>query len=168
MKTIAMSNSFKISAIAILFTAFASCTKQDLGGLNQFSDIRPVNPITVQNAVDYRPGPTVTVSKSGTGAFSIILALPATSARSIKEITSVAISTSYTAIEGTTGLYNTAPIPGSGKTATFNTSLTEYQAKGGKLPPATNAELTSQFYFLVTLDDGSTVLTTPVRVLYLD
>ena len=35
-------------------------------------------------------------------------------------------------------------------------------------PAAANTELGNRFYFLLTLDDGSTIVTTPVRVLVLD
>lgn len=159
----------KISFISLLLLVFIACKKQDIGPL---SDLRDVNSISITNATDFRPDPTITVSKSGAGNISIVLTLSSKTGRTIKEITKVAASTSYSLIQGLAGatgfVYNTASLAGSGTTITFNTSLTEYVNKGGKLPTATNLELANRFYFLVTLDDGTIVITTPVRVLYLD
>lgn len=155
--------------VAVLFSA---CKKED----GPLSDLKPAVSVKVSNAIDYRPEPTVAVSKSVVvspgvvGPIKIILTVPSTSGRTITSITKVAASTSYTAIQstGTTGFYTTAPIPGSGITATFNTTLTEYVTKTGQAITASNTELTRRFYFLVTLDDGSVIVTEPVRVLVLD
>ena len=145
-----------------------SCTKTETVGVNAANI--PAVPVTVQNAMAYRPDPTVSTSKGGGGNIQIILSIPSSSGHTIKEITKVAASTTYTQIQssGSTGFYNTAPIPGNGTTATFNTTLTEYIAKAGGSVPASNLELAKRFYFLVTLDDGSTIVTTPVRALVLD
>lgn len=158
--------------LSVLLTGFLfSCTKKDTVGVNA-ANIPPV-PVTVQNAMAYRPEPTVSTSKAGGGAIQIILSIPASSGRSIKEITKVAASTTYTQIQssGSTGFYTSAPIAGSGTTVTFNTSIAEYITKAGPInpnPPASNAELPKRFYFLVTLDDGTTIVTSSVRVLVLD
>ena len=161
----------KLILLAFLpIVIIVACKKQDIGPK---SDIRPAVPVTVQNAIDYRPDPTVGVSKSAVvspgivGPIQIILNIPAGIGRSITEITKVAAATSYTQIQsgGTTGFYNTAPIPGSGTSVTFNTTLTEYLAKAGGSIPAANNELAKRFYFLVTLDDGTQIVTDPVRVL---
>lgn len=160
----------RILALSIIsMIILSACTKQDIGPK---SDIRPPVPVTVQNAIDFRPEPTVSVSKSAVvspgvvGPIQIVLTIP-TGSGSIKEITKVAASTSYTQIQsaGTTGFYNTAPIPGSGTSVTFNTTLTEYLAKVGGTIPAANNELAKRFYFLLTLDDGTQIVTEPVRVL---
>ena len=160
-----------ISFFMLLAAALTSCTKQRSDTL---ADNRPLVPVTVQNAIDYRPDPTVGTSRTGGGAIQIILTIPASSGRSIKEITKVAANTSYTQIQGTgtTGFYNTAPIPGNGTTVTFTTSLTEYFVKkpitASNAAAASNTELGNRFYFLLTLDDGSVIVTEPVRVLVLD
>jgi len=154
-----------------LLTALPGCTKQS--GFGPKSDSRPAVPVIVQNATDYRPDPTVNTSLSGGGNIQIVLAIPSTSGRTIKEITKVATAITYTQIQstGSTGFYTKTPIPGSGNTVTFNTSLTEYFMKNpptGVNPPATaNKELAFRFYFLITLDDNSTIVTRPVRVLVL-
>lgn len=160
-----MIKNIKIVLLAFTAMVLTNCTKV----AGPLDDIRPDNSITVTNAVDYRPDPTVSVSKAGTGAIQIVLSLTSKTGRSIKEITKIVTSTSYTAIQSTSSVnYLSAPIAGNGASVTFNTSLTEYVSKGGKLPTATNTELATRFYFLITLDDGSIVYSTPVRVLYLD
>lgn len=157
----------KASAIILLVTLVASCTK--IKGFSNNTDNKPTVPVTIQNATDYRPDPTISVSLSGAGAIQIILAIPANSGRTIKEITHVAASTSYTKIQGSTGFYNAAPIPGSGTTVTFTTSLTEYfsiiPVSASNPAAKANVELANRFYFLVTLDDNSTIIVDPVRIL---
>ena len=151
----------------LIAAGFLSCKKDEVG---KTADSKPAIPVTVQNAMAYRPDPTVSSSKTAGGAIQIILSIPAGSGRSIKEITKVAAGTSYTQIQstGTTGFYTSAPITATGNTATFNTTLAEYVAKAAGTIPASNNELAKRFYFLLTLDDGSTIVTTPVRVLVLD
>lgn len=160
-----MTNNIKVSFILALFFTLAGCTKQSIGPL---TDLRPAIPVTVSNAIDYRPDPTVSTSKAGGGAIQIVLSIPSGMGRSIKEITKVSAAVNYTLIQSASGAYNSAPIPGNGTTATFTTSLSEYVAKGPGTVPASNNELAKRFYFLVTLDDGSVLVTMPTRVLVLD
>lgn len=156
------------SLLFLLLTTvlMVSCKKDDFNGL---SDVRPTVPVTVPNAVDYRPEPTVRTSISGGGAIQIILAIPASSGRTIKEITRIAASTTYSKVQGTTGLYNAAPIAVNAITYTFNTTLAEYVVKGpGTIPTVSTTagtELANRFYFMITLDDGSVLIPEPVRVL---
>lgn len=60
---------------------------------------------------------------------------------------------------------------GSGGTVTFTTTLTEYFTKNpvsGSNPAAkADTELALRFYFLVTLDDNTTIFTPGVRILVL-
>jgi len=160
----------KITFLLFPFLFLVSCTKQKFGPL---SDVRPSIPVTVQNAIDYRPEPTVSTSLSGGGNITITLTIPANSGRTIKEVTKVAASTSYTKIQSTstTGFYTTAPIPGNGTSVTFTTSVTEYFSKNpvSSSNPAAKAnnELAFRFYFMITLDDGSVIIPEPVRVLVL-
>jgi hypothetical protein len=152
-------------------TVLPGCSKDGSGNI---ANIKPAVPVTVQNAMDYRPDPTVSTSIAGGGVIQIILTIPAGLGRSLKEITKVAASTAYTQIQssGTTGFYNTAPLAASGTSVTFTTSLTEYFVKkpvSSSNPVATvNTELGNRFYFLLTLDDGSQLITEPVRVLVLN
>lgn len=163
MKTI----SLYITAIFIS-VLFFSCEKEGFGPL---TDSRPDVGVSVSNATDYRPGPTVTASRAANN-FSIVLEIPAESGKTIQEISKVAVTSGSAApLQGTTGLYVSTPIAGNNTNKiTFNTSLTEYTSKTGVAVPANNppvnaVELTRQFYFLVKLNDGSGIITQQVRVL---
>ncbi len=165
-------NIFSFLLLCLSILTLNSCTKEE----GPLTDRRPENSIIVTNAAAYRPEPTVLVSKNVivspgvTGPIQIVLSLPASSNRQIKSISKVAASTTFTQIQstGTTGFYNTAAIAGSGKTATFFTTLTEFTTKTGLATPASNTELARRFYFLVILDDDSQIVTEPVRVLVQD
>jgi hypothetical protein len=170
-----MRNDMKLHKLIVFFLAAASvsgCTKQNGFGPNYTAYNPAANPILVTNAVDYRPDPTVSTSLGGDSSITITLSLSGTSGRSLKEITKVAGSTSYGAIQSsTTKFYNSAPIPASGNSVTFKTSIAEYfqhYPVSSANPKATaNVELSNRFYFLITLDDGTIVYPTPVRVLVL-
>ena len=145
-----------IRSILFLFmttVVMVSCKKEDFNGL---SDVRPAVPVTVTNAIDYRPEPTVSTSVSGGGAIQIVLAIPGSSGRTIKEITRIAGSTTYSLLQNPTsanvvggifsaatgifsyaattpptltlagGFYNLTPIPVNAITYTYNTTLAQY------------------------------------------
>ena len=165
----------KLSIFILLAAALGACKKEGYFGkdytTDPLPDVRPAVSVTVPNAIDYRPEPTVGASKSAGGPIQIVLSIPAASGRTIKEITKVAANTTYTQIQGSgnTGYYVSTPIPVNSTTATFNTSLTAYVANAaGNVIPASNTELAKRFYFLLTLDDGSQVIPMAVRVLVLD
>ena len=128
-------------------------------------------PVTITNLYGTFNGvPSVSTSLSGGGAITITMSIPAGSGRTIKEITRVGYSNvpnNYKVVQTTTGLYNTATIPGSGTTVSFTTTLTEYTAKTG-LAVTTSGTPTSflarYFYFLITLDNGEQLIPMPVRV----
>jgi hypothetical protein len=149
--------------------AFSSCKKDNF---NILSPSIPDIPVTVSNLfIMYNGVPHVQTSLSGGGAITIKLEIPASTGRTIKEITRIGLSTSasagYSSIETTTGLYNTAPIAGSGNTVTFTTSLTEYTAKTGLAVTASGTAtsfLARYFYFLITLDNGQQIIPVAVRV----
>ena len=109
-----------ILSFIILAASISSCKKDGFGPL---TDTRPEIPVTVKNVYDYRPQPTVLASKAA-NKITIELEIPATTGRTIKEITKVAASTNYTAVQGTTvgptGLYTNVPIPGSGNSVTVS------------------------------------------------
>lgn len=147
-----------------------SCSKQDIDPL---LDNRPAVPVSITNATEFRPDPTVTTSLGAGGKIAITLSIPSSSGRTIKEITRIAASTSYTKIQsgGSTGYYENAAIVVSGTTYTYNTTVTDYFVK---FPVSTsnpaakaNTELALRFYFLVTLDDNTQLVTMPVRILVL-
>lgn len=165
--------------IATMIVGLASCKKEAFNGL---SDVRPAVPVTVRNAVDYRPEPTVQTSIAAGGAIQIILEIPASSGRTIKEISRIALSTTYSKIQGTTGLWNMTgttinPIAVNATSYTFNTTLAEYTAKGGGAIPGAGlttgagvsttagTETSQRFYFMLTLDNGDVLISESVRVL---
>jgi len=106
------------------------------------------------------------------------LQVPESTGRKIKEITKIAASTTanYTAIyssttvgTGTTQLWSNTPIPVNGTSYTFNTTFDEYKTKtAGTTTPASNAFLNRDFYFLVTLDNGQTIIPMYTRVWVVD
>lgn len=158
-----------ILSFIILAASISSCKKDGFGPL---TDTRPEIPVTVKNVYDYRPQPTVLASKAA-NKITIELEIPATTGRTIKEITKVAASTNYTAVQGTTvgptGLYTNVPIPGSGNSVTFSTTIDEYKTKTNTTAtPASNALLARYFYFVLTLDNDEVIIPTPVRVWIVD
>ena len=157
----------RISGLALSVALLCSCSKQNGFGPNYSAYNGGDVPISVQNAVGFRPDPTVTASVGGDSSITINMVLASTAGRTIKEITKVATSSSYAAIQstGTTGFYPVPVIPGSGATVTFKTSLSVYHTVYPKEAFKLNTELTNRFYFRITLDDGSVVYPTPTRVL---
>ena len=148
-----------------------SCTKQET---NPLLDARPDVPVSITNATEFRPDPTVTSSLGAGGNIQITLAVPEGSSRTIKEITRVVSGADFSLIQttSTTGLFVGTPIAVNAKTYTFNTTIAQYfvvrEVNATSNPAAkANNELAYRFYFLVTLDDGTQVISMPVRVLVL-
>jgi len=166
-----MINNIKpIHLLLFAVAAVGACSKQHGLGPN-YKDYNPgPNPVAVTNAVDYRPDPTVTASLGGDSSITITLTLNSTAGRSMKEATHVIASSSYAAIENAASkFYNAAPLAASNNSVTFTTSIREYFQKypvSSANPAAkVNTELANRFYFQITLDDGSVVYPTPVRIL---
>ena len=157
----------KLSILLFSAALLYACSKQNGFGPNYSAYNGGDAPITVQNSVGFRPDPTVTASVGGDSSITITMTLSSTSGRTIKEITKVATSSSYTAIQsaGSTGFYPVAAIPGSGTTVTFKTTLSVYHTVYPKEAFKLNTELVNRFYFRITLDDDTIVYPTPVRVL---
>ena len=167
-----ISNKKRFYLFFLLVAVLAGCSKQHGFGPNYSAYNPPATPITVTNAVDYRPDPTVTTSLSGDSSITVTLTLTGTSSHSIKQITEVIASSSYAAIQNPNSkFYNAAPIPATNNTVTFKTSIAEYfqhyPASSANPKATANVELANRFYFQITLDDGSIVYPEPVRVLVL-
>ncbi len=164
-------NNKKTIRLLFFLTITAGCSKQNGFGSNLDDYYGGTAPVVVQNATAFRPDPTVTSSLApGDSSIKITLTIAAPSQRTIKEITKVATNTSFTAIQsaGSTGFYNVPAIPVNGATVTFTTSIREYITNNPKTDPKTlvkDTELANRYYFRLTLDDGSVVYPTPVRVL---
>lgn len=164
-----MRNATIVCLLAVL--AFSSCKKQSGLDFNTSDAAKPAVPVTVSNLYAMTNGvPTVITSLSGGGAVTITLQIPSSAGRTIKEITKVALgtnTTNYAVVQNSTAGYNAAPIAGNGTLVTFTTSLTEYTAKTGLTVTTGGAAttfLTRYFYFLITLDNGQTLIPVPVRV----
>lgn len=155
--------------ILMVSTMLISCEQDDWEIVTQSQAAIPVtvsNPYGTFNGV-----PAVSTSVAGGGTITITLNIPSSSGRAIKEISRVGVSNvtnNYKVVQTTTGLYNTAPIPGSGTSVTFTTTLAEFTAKTGvaaPTPPGTSTSfLGRNFYFLITLDNGEEIIPLPVRV----
>ena len=157
----------RISGLVLSMALLCSCSKQNGFGPNYSAYNGGDAPISVQNAVGFRPDPTVTASVGGDSSITINMVLASAAGRSIKEITKVATSSSYAAIQstGSSGFYPVPVIPGSGATVTFKTSLSVYHSVYPREAFKLNTELVNRFYFRITLDDGTVVYPTPTRVL---
>lgn len=149
---------------------FSGCSKED----GPLSDLKPGVSVTVNNAIAYRPDPTVSTTLATTDSIiTIILAIPASSKRTIASVPKIALNTSYTQIQstGATGFYTYGTMTLGGTTATFKTSIREYflnkPVSASNPAAAVNKELTNRYYFKVVLDDGTVLIPEPVRVLVL-
>src|SRR6185436_12041014 len=101
-------NKTVIAICLLALVSFSSCKKDEFNFLTQS---HPSVPVTVSNLYTMNSGvPAVQTSLSGGGAVSIILEIPASSGRTIKEITRIGTSTTATAgygtVQTTNGLYN--------------------------------------------------------------
>jgi len=145
-----MKKNIKFLSLLLLTALMMSCKKEDFNGL---SDVRPAIPVTVTNAMDYRPEPTVSTSISGGGAIQIILSIPASSGRTIKEITRIAASTNYQLLQTPISIN---PVGG---------YLNAYPTTQGIFSYATapavvgNLILTGGFYNLTPIPVGATTYT---------
>ena len=157
----------KYSHLLFVIALLSACSKQNGFGPNYSAYNGGDVPVAVTNSIANRPDPTVTASVGGDSSITVIMTIPPTSSHTIKEITKVATSSSYTAIQstGTTGFYPVSAIPGSGTTVTFKTTIGVYRSVYPKETLKLNTELVNRFYFRITLDDGSIIYPTPVRVL---
>ena len=157
----------KYSRLFILLAALPACSKQKGFGPNYSAYNTADVPVTIQNSVGNRPDPTVTCSIGGDSSITVTMNIPSTSKHTIKEITKVATSSSYTAIQssGTTGFYPVSAIPGNGTTVTFKTFLSVYRSLYPKETIKLNTELANRFFFRITLDDGTIIYPNPARVL---
>ena len=159
--------------LLLFISVFISSCKKD--GFNGLTDVKPAIPVTVSNATEYRPTPAVRASKAGGGVITITLQVP--SGHVINEITKVAASTTYTAVQNattvgssSTQLYKAGPFAGNGSNqSTFTTSISEYMTRTATAStPASNTELARQFYFVLSVDNGQVIIPEPVRVVVTD
>ncbi len=174
-----MRRSLSIYTLALLVVLSTSCEKTE--GFTALTDSPAEIPVSVANVYDHLPAPTVRASKAE-NKITITLQLLAESARTIKEVTKIAVAgtASYGAIHngtvvgrGANQLWSNTPIPVNGTSYTFSTTFTEAQAKsptalGLIWPPASNTLLGMDFYFQLKLDNDQTIIPRYVRVFVVD
>ena len=161
----------KLLLLALLAGGSFSC-KDDLIYSDLVQDRRPAVPVTFPGAATFGFNPFIVSSLAAGGKIEFTLSIPASSGRTIKEITkvvggatSINVGTLNTATATTA--FNAAPIPGSGTMATFTTTIADVKKKypSVSIVPVALPNFTEiQFLFLVTLDDGTQLVPTPVRV----
>ena len=177
-----------VCCLAGLALASSSCKKTyDDNSLAPLAQAYAPIPVTVTNA-DFFERYYIVVAKTPTateqGKFSITFLIPADKGK-IKGITRVAVGGSGLNIVQTgasTLLYNYdgaagfTPIPGNGSnTITFSSTLTDYktfQTRVGTGVAPTSATVSANlqspnqidFYFLLTLEDGTTLIPPRVQV----
>lgn len=129
---------YKIQTFLIIFSfaLLMSCKKDSF---KPFDDNRPAIPVNVDNQYDLFLAPAV-ASSYASGNITIKLSIPASSGRTIKEITRVGTSTSTAAPSvvqksTATGVFSNVAIAGSGNTVTFTTTYTAYTATTGAAVP---------------------------------
>ena len=154
--------------LATLVVANFAC-KDDLIYSELVRDNRPAVPVTFPNAQTFGGNPWIDVSVAGGGAIKFDLSIPASSGRTIKEITTVAggaTGINVGSLNSAAAKINTVPIPGSGTTASFTTTLAAFRTKFPtvNVTPSTTAVIREiAFIFLVTLDDNTQIVTQQVR-----
>ena len=149
-----------VSVLAL--TALLSC-ETDYGEFNR--DNRPEIPLQFTNTTSFGHDPYIEVAEGEEIRFE--MQIPENSGRTIREITRVAAG--LTGLNPgaltTAGDYITEPIPGDGNRVTFTTTLEEFREKR----PAAEVEVPDEgyteiaFFFLVTLDNGDTIVSMRAR-----
>ena len=164
----------KISSLLsfILVVALSACQQdKDAPGIRDL--LATDNAVTFTNYKYLERIPIYETSITSGGKIDVTMTLPDASPRSFKEITQVGASTANASLNQNT--FKTAAntlaskISASGKTATFSTTVDNYLAfRKLKVLPA-NSSLGAtysdiQLFFLITLDDNSTVVPVETRV----
>lgn len=150
--------------LALLLTIGVTSCKKEYGQF--YKDNSPETPVTFPGATTFGFNPYISISATDLNApFKFTLAIPDSSPRTIKEITRVLAGAS--AIQPgsvTTATYIAAPIAGNGKTAVFQTTLAAFKASSAANAKLINDKATEiAFIFLVTLDNGVTIIPVQVR-----
>lgn len=158
------------SLLLVALTLVGASCKDDLEYGQLVRDNRPAIPVTFSNATSYGGTPFIEISTAANTPITYTLSIPASSGRTIREITAVVgggTAINAGSLNNAALRLNTAPIPGSGTTATFTTTLAAFRAKYPTIAVAPTGLVYSPreiaFIFLVTLDDGTQIVTTQVR-----
>jgi hypothetical protein len=160
---------FQFLLLSVIAFAGISC-KDDYVYSDLVKDNRPDVPVTYTGATTYGFDPYYEVSTAAGGNIKISISIPASSGRTIKEITRVAAgATSINVLTLNTVAQNyiAAPIAGSGTTVDFTTTIKDFATKRPTVPVAPMALPAFReiaFLFLITLDNGTQIVAQPVRI----
>ncbi len=158
-----------ITLTTLLVVLMSSCEKNYT---EFYSDNRPEIPVTFEGATTHGFNPYIIVPLSN-GNISFTLSIPETSGRTIESISRVhAGATNINAGGVRAATYISAPIPGNGTKATFNTTIDEFRSKSaanntliqGFIDNEDLSQLEIAFMYLVTLDDGQEIIPVQTRV----
>lgn len=154
----------------VLLVMTSLACKDDLEYGPLVRDNRPAIPVTFPGTITFGGNPYIEVP-AASGVIRFTLSIPASSGRTIREITKVAGPTTATnagSLNTAASVINTAPIPASGTTATFETTVAAIRTRfpvaannpayTPSADPYTPREL--GFIFLITLDDNTTQIVT--------
>jgi hypothetical protein len=158
-----MKKTFNILLSFGLFLVLASC-ESDYGQFNR--DNRPEIPLMFTNATSFGFNPYIEIVDANTSEIKFEMEIPANSGRTIKEITAVGAGATAIQINSLNTNFITAPIPGEGNKAVFQTTLGEFRQKRPTVainPPAVGFSEIA-FIFLVTLDNGDQIVSMGTRV----
>ena len=150
--------------LALLLTIGVTSCKKKYGEF--YKDNLPETPVTFPGTTTFGFNPYISITAADLNApIKFTLAIPDSSPRTIKEITKVlAGGTAIQPGSVTTATYIAAPIAGNGKTAVFQTTLTAFKASSAGNAALINAKTPEiAFIFLVTLDNGETIIPVQVR-----
>lgn len=156
---------FLLATLAL--TNFACKDDLEYGPLVR--DNRPAVPVTFPGATTFGGNPFIDVSTAAGGTIKFTLSIPASSGRTIKEITRVVgggTGINAASLNSAAAALNTAPIPANGTTAVFETTLAAFRTKYPTVvvtPGTATVPREIAFIFLVTLDDNSQIITQQVR-----
>ncbi|PMD95725.1 hypothetical protein BWI97_14095 [Siphonobacter sp. BAB-5405] len=148
----------------LCFPILLTSCKDDFGTF--YEDNRPAVPVTFPGTTTYGFNPYITKSiKDSTSAIEFTLSIPENSGRTIKEITRVSAgNSSINAGSVANATYIAQPIAGNGTSVKFTTTLVEFKSKSAANARLVTANGEIAFMFLVTLDNGETIIPVQVRV----
>ena len=161
--------SLRFLLLSLVALVGLSC-KDDYKYNDLFQDRRPVVPVTFAEATSYGGNPYILSSLAAGGAITFTVTIPASSGRTVKEITKIvggATGINPGTLNTASAAYTAAPIAGTGTIVVFTTTVAAFKAKypSVSIVPVALPNFTElAFIFLITLDDNTQIITEQVRV----
>lgn len=140
----------------------ASC-ESDFGQFNR--DNRPDIPLNFTNTTSFGFDPYIEITNDPAASIVFEMEIPSTSGRTIREISAVGAGNTAITTASLNTSFITAPIPGQGNRAVFQTTLGEFRELRPdvaiSIPANGFAEIA--FMFRVTLDNGEEIISMRTR-----